>query len=225
MKDFSREKKILSVNDVILIDTSAIMDYEGLRKLVDDIELPLMEMKKKIIVPKVVWMELNRHINSTNNDKQAKACHALDIICMHPNIFLIGDDNLDQEEMMRAFADAELLSQLTKNKAQYGQLLITNDKKLSRDAFDLNNLESCMGHRINVCYIANNGFLGECKYARFDKKTEQDEKLIEKVVYISRPQKNESWLPKVAIPIASLVVGISIGKYSSQIIKFIKKVE
>ena len=56
-----------------------------------------------------------------------------------------------------------MLSELTVNKIEYGQLLITNDKKLSRDAYGLNNQESCKGHRIMVCYVNRAGELQMCE--------------------------------------------------------------
>ena len=55
--------------------------------------------------------------------------------------------------MQKAFADAKLLTELTENKSERKQLSITNDKKPGQDAYDLNNLESCKGHQINVCFI------------------------------------------------------------------------
>lgn len=211
--------------ELIIIDTSAIMDYMGLSKLVNAIELLLMEMNKKILVPKVVWMELNRHLNSKKIDKQKKACHALDIICMHPNIFSIEDDYVDYDEMMRAFADAELLSQLTRNKSQCGQLLITNDKKLSRDALDLNNLESCLGHRIEVCYISNAGLLNECNGTV--KQESENESVKTDVLngkQVEKPIQTESWFLKILIPIVTLTTGYTLGKYNRQIGKMIKSI-
>ena len=46
-----------------------------------------------------------------------------------------------------------------KSKTDYKQLLITNDKNLCIDAFNLNTLNSCKGQQIMVCYINKNGKL------------------------------------------------------------------
>jgi len=223
MNNLDYAKSIFKKNEVIIIDTSATMDYEGFKKLVDQIELPLIEINKKIFVPKVVWMELMRHLNSNNEEKVVKARNAIGIINEHPNIFLLEDENLDYEKMVKAFADAELLSDLIKNKAMYNQLLITNDKKLSIDAFNLNNQESCKGRRIYVCYISSSGDLQACECTHNNKATQ--EPTIEKTsidVNALVSEKKESMFTKVGILIVVFVAGVVIGKNHDQILKHVR---
>jgi len=221
MNNLDYAKSVFRKNEVIIIDTSATMDYEGFKKLVDQIELPLIEINKKIIVPKVVWMELMRHLNSNNEEKVVKARNAIGIINEHRNIFLLEDENLDYEKIVKAFADAELLSDLIKNKVMYNQLLITNDKKLSIDAFNLNNQESCKGRRIYVCYISNSGDLQACECVHNYKATL--EPTIEKTnldVKTLLSEKKESKFTKVGLLIFVFIAGVVIGKNHDQIIKF-----
>lgn len=210
-------------NDVILIDTSAIMDFEGFKKLVEQIELPLLEINKNIIVPKVVWMELMRHLNSNNEDKKIKARYAIDIIYKHRSIFLLEDEDLDYEKMVKVFADAQLLSDLIKNKVMYNQLLITNDNKLSIDAYNLNNQESCKGRRVNVWYITNSGNLKTCECVHNNKP------IIEPVIEranldfdTSMSVEKEFKLIKVGLPLVAFITGTLIGKNHKQLLKLIK---
>lgn len=79
------------------------------------------------------------------------------------NLFIFEDKDLKQSEVSSAFADSELLSRITKDKSKHSQLLITNDKNLSVDAYKLNKLYSCKGKKIMVCFIDNLGQLNKGK--------------------------------------------------------------
>ncbi len=223
MNNLDYIKSVLKKNDVILIDTSSAMDYKGFKKLVDQIELPLIENNKNIIVPKVVWMELIRHLNSSNEEKKVKASHAIYIINEHRNIFMLEDDNLDYDKMIKTFADAELLSDLIKNKVMYNQLLITNDKKLSIDAFNLNNQESCKGRKINVCYITNSGNLKTCECV-YNKKATLEPAIEEKNLDVktSLSDKEEALLTKVGLPLIAFIAGLVLGKNHKLILKLVE---
>ena len=55
--------KLISENQIIMLDTSVAMDGQ-FKNLVDSIEMPLMENRRKIIIKKAVWAELLRHLGS-----------------------------------------------------------------------------------------------------------------------------------------------------------------
>ncbi len=227
MNNADYTKKLLLENEIIIIDTSAVMDYEELYQLVTRIECLLLEFSKKIVVPRVVWIELMRHINSKKQDKREKALRAVDILCMRPDIFEIESEYFDPKEMLKTFADAELLSELTRKKVQYHQLLITNDKKLSKDAFNLNNQESCHGHQIVVCYLSRAGKLKTCDCVFKDNEPiVQETKIKEnvKIVHVKDESKKQYLIPGICISVASMATGIAIGKYNKHIIEFIKAI-
>ena len=73
-----------------MLDTSVAMD-DQFKNLVDSIEMPLMENRRKIIVKNAVWAELLRHLGSNDPIKQQRATTAVEIIGMHNNIFEINE--------------------------------------------------------------------------------------------------------------------------------------
>lgn len=121
---------------------------------------------KRIIVPKAVYTELARHMGSEDEKKSALAMDAVDLMALNKDIFQVENAPLSEDEIAHAFADAQLLSELTLHRSDYNQLLITNDCKLSCDAFDLNQQQSCKGRRVIVCYINYYGELQCCDCAR-----------------------------------------------------------
>ena len=158
------EKTIASV-DRILVDTSTLMT-NGFRQFISNNKQCFISGNKKIIIPKSVYTEIARHIGSDNYEKSERAMDAIELMSLNKEIFQIESVPLTDEEIAHAFADAQLLSELTLHKSNYNQLLITNDRNLSCDAFDLNQQQSYKGRKVFVCYI---NFLGEmwcCECAR-----------------------------------------------------------
>ena len=95
--------------------------------------------------------------------KTSHAARALDLLSNHVDIFEGRDENLREEEALKAFADSELLAELTLNRTACGQLLITNDRRLSEDAYKLNDQTSCRGRKVMVCFINKFGELRKCE--------------------------------------------------------------
>ena len=120
-------------------------------------------LNKKIIVTREVCLEIVRHLSSKNIEKQEKAKSVILLFKNYSNLFIFEDKDLKQSEVSSAFADSELLSRITKDKSKHSQLLITNDKNLSVDAYKLNKLYSCKGKKIMVCFIDNLGQLNKGK--------------------------------------------------------------
>lgn len=213
--------KLISENQVIMLDTSVAMD-DQFKIFVDAIEMPLMENRKKIIVKSAVWSELLRHIGSSDPVKQRRATTAVDIIGLHHNIFEIGDSEVNAEKILRAFADAEFLADLMIHKSCYTQALLTNDKKLCRDANKLNEQESCLGKQISVY---NLNAYGNIEYCPYESEVDNEEnKNPESIVYKGVPKESCNLIPIVSSSAAALTVGVIIGKYGKQILKLIKDV-
>lgn len=105
--------------------------------------------------------EMFRKILNKTKPNQPRDC----IIAICAALFLSECETKDlkQSEVGSAFADSELLSRITKDKSKHSQLLITNDKNLSVDAYKLNKLYSCKGKKIMVCFIDNLGQLNKGK--------------------------------------------------------------
>lgn len=213
--------KLISENQIIMLDTSVAMD-EQFKHLVDVIEMPLMENRKKIIIKKAVWAELLRHLGSTDSLKQQRATTAVEIIAMHQNIFEIDDSYLNAEKILKAFADAEFLADLMIHKRQYTQALLTNDKKLSRDVNNLNIQESCLGKQISVYNLNTSGNIVFCPYDSLIEETKEKES--EKTVIQEFPKENNFILPIVGTSAAALVVGVVIGKYGKEMFRVLKSV-
>ena len=206
--------KLVLENQIILLDTSVAMD-EKFEDLVNEMELLLMENRKKNVVKNAVWAELLRHLGSDDETKQQRATKAVEIIGMHQNIFDINGWGLSSDKIFRAFADAEFLADLTRHKNRYTQALLTNDKKLSRDANNLNSQESCLGKQISV-YSLNNGNIVLCPYE------EIEHPVTEKIIIKEKSNENKPVLPILGSALTGLTAGIVIGKYSKQIINLFK---
>lgn len=149
--------------DRIYMDTATLMDTEGLALFISH-STPILEAhERKIIIPKSVLSELARHLGSENHVKANLAMRAIELISQNRNLFQFVNEPMTEEEISHAFADAQILSELTLAKADCSQLLITNDKKLSADAFSLNQQQSSRGFQIRVCYISRSGELRKCE--------------------------------------------------------------
>ena len=154
---------LLALNEKIYIDTSSLMNDTELSRFLEQYQDIFGALDKKIIVTREVCLEIVRHLSSKNFEKQEKAKSVILLFNNYSNLFIFEDKDLKQSEVSSAFADSELLSRITKDKSKHSQLLITNDKNLSVDAYKLNKLYSCKGKKIMVCFIDNLGQLNKGK--------------------------------------------------------------
>lgn len=154
---------LLALNEKIYIDTSSLMNDTELSWFLEQYQDIFGALDKKIIVTREVCLEIVRHLSSKNFEKQEKAKSVILLFKNYSNLFIFEDKDLKQSEVSSAFADSELLSRITKDKSKHSQLLITNDKNLSVDAYKLNKLYSCKGKKIMVCFIDNLGQLNKGK--------------------------------------------------------------
>lgn len=216
------EENTFNDYDKIIIDTSAAMHYWALDKFISDSESSLLCAKKKVFVPKVVWMELVRAYNSRNKEKVERAENAISLLSSHRNIFEIEDEQFFQDEMDLCFADQVLLSNLILDKTDLKILFITNDRMLSRDANEINHQASCRGHKIDTCYISNSG---ELKPGYRDLRHEPIIEKVEVIKYIEVPEdkKTDSTLLTIGKYALAILSGILIGTCGKEVIDCSKK--
>lgn len=216
-------KHVLSKYDLITIDTSALMNDEYLRRFVDNYEMALLEVGRKIFVSRSVWAELLRNYGCGDEEKQCKAANAICTINMHKNIFLIDGREIRQEEIWTAFADKDILSDLTRNITRHNQLLITNDGDLANDVLNLNNLESCQGRRVAVCRLQYSGDLGPLTSNKTITDSSPEPQVIvreiEKPVYVSQPTEPGSSAIQAIKYASFLAGGVFIGKFGKVMLK------
>lgn len=155
-------QKMVTVNDYIYADTSALMDADWLRPFSEKAEPVFKAAGKCITIPPAVRSELIRHLDSSDPEKRSRAEATVNILAEHKDLFQATGGHLEDEEIARAFADMELLAMLMLNRRGNRQLLIANDRNLSKDAYDLNEQQSCQGGRISVCFINRFGELQMC---------------------------------------------------------------
>lgn len=223
-------EEIIKNSEEIMMDTASLMEVESLDFMLERHKETFINLRKMITIPGVVCQELVRHLASENEDKKEKANKALKIIRNNAEIFTVEFAEYTPEEIKKAFADREILLRLTSSRAKKRQLLITNDRSLSRDAFNLNLLESCSGKPVQVCYLSRYGEL--CKCHCDDKqqpKSEQVKVIVQKEpVYVEVAKEPKTGVADVCGYIigAFALFGAGYGtcKYGSSIMKLVKNI-
>lgn len=211
---------LLALNEKIYIDTSSLMNDTELGRFLVQYQDIFEALNKKIIVTREVCLEIVRHLSLKNIEKQEKAKSVILLFKNYSNLFIFEDKDLKQSEVSSAFADSELLSRITKDKSKHSQLLITNDKNLSVDAYKLNKLYSCKGKKIMVCFIDNLGQLNKGKTGFetnlntlvIEQKTPEDQ-----VEEQNNNQEESKIFQKIILGGCLLSVGFVIGKISNKL--------
>lgn len=211
---------LLALNEKIYIDTSSLMNDTELGRFLVQYQDIFEALNKKIIVTREVCLEIVRHLSLKNIEKQEKAKSVILLFKNYSNLFIFEDKDLKQSEVSSAFADSELLSRITKDKSKHSQLLITNDKNLSVDAYKLNKLYSCKGKKIMVCFIDNLGQLNKGKTGFetnpntlfIEQKTPEDQ-----VEEQNNNQEESKIFQKIIWGGCLLSVGFVIGKISNKL--------
>lgn len=213
MTNMEYVSSLIKDTDIIYIDTSALMNTDQLEIFINNIQNLLILESKKLVVQHEVWMELQRHVEGGDTEKKDIALKALEILCKYGEIFSITDSKSDQYNFRKVFADSRLLAELTTNKAASKQLLITNDRELGHDAYNLNSLESCKGYTIKVCYLNRFGELHRCDCTKENKlHTDGPRVVIKEVVKPVVKKEPYSWITKAIVPSAAFLIGAVIGK-------------
>ncbi|RGV99887.1 hypothetical protein DWV94_10720 [Streptococcus salivarius] len=211
---------LLALNEKIYIDTSSLMNDTELGRFLVQYQDIFEALNKKIIVTREVCLEIVRHLSLKNIEKQEKAKSVILLFKNYSNLFIFEDKDLKQSEVSSAFADSELLSRITKDKSKHSQLLITNDKNLSVDAYKLNKLYSCKGKKIMVCFIDNLGQLNKGKTGFetnlntlvIEQKTPEDQ-----VEEQNNNQEESKIFQKIILGGCLLSVGFVIGRISNKL--------
>lgn len=211
---------LLALNEKIYIDTSSLMNDTELGRFLVQYQDIFEDLNKKIIVTREVCLEIVRHLSSKNIEKQEKAKSVILLFKNYSNLFIFEDKDLKQSEVSSAFADSELLSRITKDKSKHSQLLITNDKNLSVDAYKLNKLYSCKGKKIMVCFIDNLGQLNKGKTG-FESNPNtlviEQKTAEEQVEEQNNNQEGAKIFQKIILGGCLLSVGFVIGKISNKL--------
>lgn len=206
MCNYDYLKQEVENNDLLYVDSCSTMEHEGFRSFISNIKELLVINNKKIKIIAEVYCELIKHSCSSNIYKQQSALNALAVIKENSDVFEIEcekEANIDD-----TFADPKLLAHLLNNIASQKQLLITNDRKLSSDAYNFNNLNSINGRKIHVCYINRNGDMLKCNCVNtsFEDKTDlnqiKESQVIKTVTY------KPSFFEKFILP---SLIGITAG--------------
>ena len=223
MTNLEYVNSLIGFNDIIYIDTSSLMNVEELRKFLESYSQIFIENNKRILVTREVCLEIVKHLRSKMESKQYKAQKVIEIFKEYYELFIFEDNNLNNIEANSAFADSELLSRITRGKTKFRQLLITNDKKLSVDTYNLNNLNSCFGEKISVCYISQDGLLhrGQTDFesraiCEKDKKEEVNVSEEQTVTRITEDKRS-----KILYVLTGFCLGAVVTKYAPKILKFI----
>lgn len=142
-------------NNKIMIDTCSLM-HEKCEKMIHDLLPALKKYHQKIIIPKKVIDELRKHqgckddiIKATSAEKGLNLCRML----LESGCLSIRGGSNDN------FADNVFFVHFTNYRYQYHMLLITQDRKLTHDILQINQLGSAEGYPVKVMRINYNGEL------------------------------------------------------------------
>ena len=206
------EEYLLNSSDLIIIDTSTMMNTEAMEHFIKREKSLFEKYSAKIIVPNVVLGELHKHKHSSNAGKKAKADAAMQMISEHNSIFSV-DEDFDPEST-HSFADPELLAFLIVNRSNYSQLIITNDRSLSEDALALNGQNSNRGNTIKACYVSKDGFLS--KSEKKDTAISGDSTVVNDICDFTSGndgEKRQNWKLPVVAALSGVLSGIAIDRY------------
>lgn len=202
-------------NSETIIDTASLMQ-PGFESFMQKNAETLRASGFKIIISRDVRMELIKHMSSSDPEKAALAFHASTVVAEYKDIFCVEPGHVSDEEAFKAFADRAILSRLTTNSGTTSQLLITNDKRLARDAFNINHLDSCRSHRIKVCYLNDEGSLCRCE-CTIPQNTEDPGAVLSDVqsdsISNTVPSDGPSAISNVIIGGSLFSLGIVVGKF------------
>lgn len=155
-KKTQKSLESLVKNYIIFIDTCSLME-DSFEKLTKELNPILLKNDKKIIVPIRVIEELKKHAFNSDKRPEAseKAKQALNILAdmMNKNLIDVRGENTDN------FADNVFGAVFAKHRLNHRLLLITQDRNLSEDILNLNNVKSAKGYKILVKRISKFGNL------------------------------------------------------------------
>ena len=194
-------ENIFNDNDIIYIDTCSLMQNDNTENVIETIRPYLLAANKMILITAPVSHELTKHKIRKKEQTVHLAEKAYEIIEKYSDVFTLEDYGTSKEEVFAAFADPTLIARMTLAKEHCSQLLITNDKKLSFYALNINTQKSCHGKPVIVYSISESGELEE-----FIAPTPEQSKVIIKEV-----PKKEQPMKDVARTLYLVSTGIIFG--------------
>ena len=161
-------------HDSVYIDTSTLMNVGSLMAFLEKFSGTLKSQGKKIIVTDYVRGELCRLASSDDERKRRDALEALNLLEENRDIFRFSNKTLPDQYIAEIFADAQFLAELILERSDHKQLLISNDIRLTADAYGLNKLRSIRGKNIDVCFLGRFGDLMTCACTAEEKTHEKE---------------------------------------------------
>ena len=179
-----------------------IENNKNTESVIEAIRPYLLAVNKKILITAPVSHELMKHKIRKKEQTVHLAEKAYEIIEKYSDVFTLEDCENSKKEIFAAFADPSLIARMTVNKDHHSQLLITNDKKLSVDALNINTMKSCKGKPVTVYSISESGELEEFKLPVPEHS---------KVIVTEKPPKKNNTIKEMARTFYLVSVGIMLG--------------
>lgn len=146
-------------NDAVYADACTLMNVDRLELFFGRYGDLMKKTGTKIIIPASVRKELVRLAGSKEPEKKSKANSCINALFKFTELIDLEGGALSSEGIDRIHADPEIIAMLTLRRRDDRQLMLTNDGDLASDVFRLNDLRSCHGKPITVCYIDRDGYL------------------------------------------------------------------
>lgn len=141
----------------IMIDTCSFM-HDGCEAFSDRLLPALKRCSRKVIIPQKVLLELKKHAeNKTDPNKSRTARKGL-AICekfLKEGCLTVKGSPTDN------FADNVIFVSFSQYRLKYKMVLITQDRHLTNDILQLNEMKSAAGKQVRVFRITNAGDLIE----------------------------------------------------------------
>lgn len=214
--------KQIQNNQIIWIDTCTMMYIQRFELFIKNVRPVLLESNKKIQIPDCVMAELAKHQLSSDEYKQTSAIEALNLVKTNNDIFKVERLNNDASNGEN-FADPKILTVILEKRRNIPQLLISNDQRLTSDAYKFNDIESFYGNKVSVCYIGANGDMNMCDCVK-SKPTKEQPEIIYKDRIIEKEAVKEIPRDKTFIESYGLPIGITVGGLGACILCNWKKI-
>jgi len=138
------EKELINLfkNFKVFIDTCSLLHNDASIFFLKTLPKILIDINKRIIVPKRVIDEINKHSKSKNQELRNKAKIATTILNEYQKFQIIDIKGEESD----SFADNLFIAVFTKFRMKYNLCLITQDYGLSEAILDLNNKTRAVDH-------------------------------------------------------------------------------
>lgn len=153
---------MFKVNDRIYIDNCVIMNFDSFEAFFVKYGALMRKKGMQVTIPASVRKELARKLVSRDHVEKIKAEKGHAVLGKYPDLVAMEGGVLSEVGIDKVHADPEIIAMMLLRRKTERQLLLTNDRKLARDVYNLNRLRSCHGKPITVCYIDREGYIKFC---------------------------------------------------------------